>query len=50
VVLGNAKCCQCLEGKKGCKFPVEEEEGLEDEEDIEEASAMSKSPVMLFSL
>jgi hypothetical protein len=45
VVLGNAKCRQCLKGKKGCKFPVEGEEGLEDEEDVEEAPAMSKSPI-----
>jgi hypothetical protein len=45
VIPGNAKCHQCFKGKKGCKFPVEEEEGLEDEEEVEEASAMSKLPV-----
>jgi hypothetical protein len=45
VVPGNAKCRRCLKGKKGCKFPVEEEEGLENEEDVEEAPAVSKSPV-----
>jgi hypothetical protein len=45
VVLGNAKCCQCLKGKKGCKFPVEEEEVLEGGEDVEEVPAVSKSPI-----
>jgi hypothetical protein len=45
VVPGNAKCHRCLKGKKGCKFPVEEEEGLENAEDVEEAPAVSKSPV-----
>jgi hypothetical protein len=45
VVPGNAKCHWCLKGKKGCKFPVEEEEGLENAEDVEEAPAVSKSPV-----
>jgi hypothetical protein len=45
VVPGNAKCRRCLKSKKGCKFPVEEEEGLENEEDVEEAPAVSKSPV-----
>jgi hypothetical protein len=49
VVLGNAKCRQCLKGKKGCKFPVEEEEELENKEDVEEASAVSKSPVASLS-
>jgi hypothetical protein len=34
-----------LKGKKGCKFPVEEEEVLEGEEDVEEVPAVSKSPV-----
>jgi hypothetical protein len=45
VVPGNAKCCRCLKGKKGCKFSVEEEEGLKNEEDVEEAPAVSKLPV-----
>jgi hypothetical protein len=45
VVPWNAKCHRCLKGKKGCKFPVEEEEGLENAEDVEEAPAVSKSPV-----
>jgi hypothetical protein len=45
VVPGNAKCRRCLKGKKGCKFPVEEEEGLENAEDVKEAPAVSKSPV-----
>jgi hypothetical protein len=45
VVPGNAKCHRCLKGKKGCKFPVEEEEGLENAEDVEEAPAVSKLPV-----
>jgi hypothetical protein len=45
VVPGNAKCHRCLKGKKGCKFPVEEEEALEGEEDVEEVPAVSKLPV-----
>jgi hypothetical protein len=45
VVPGNAKCRRCLKGKKGCKFPVEEEEVLEGEEDVEEVSAVSKLPI-----
>jgi hypothetical protein len=45
VVLGNAKCHRCLKGKKGCKFPVEEEEVLEDEEDVEEVPTVSKLPI-----
>jgi hypothetical protein len=45
VVPGNAKCHQCLKGKKDCKFSVEEEEGLENAEDVEEAPAVSKLPV-----
>jgi hypothetical protein len=46
VILGNAKCRRCFKDKEGCKFPVEEkEEGLEDEEEVEEAPAMSKSPI-----
>jgi hypothetical protein len=45
VVPGNAKCRQCLKGKKGCKVPVEEEEGLENVENVKEAPAVSKSPV-----
>jgi hypothetical protein len=45
VVPGNAKCHWCFKGKKGCKFPVEEEEVLEDEEDVEEAPTVSKLPV-----
>jgi hypothetical protein len=45
VVPGNAKCHRCLKGKKGCKFPVEEGEGLENAEDVEEAPAVSKSPI-----
>jgi hypothetical protein len=45
VVPRNAKCRQCLKGKKGCKFPVEEEEGLENAEDVEEAPTVSKLPV-----
>jgi hypothetical protein len=45
VVPGNAKCHRCLKGKKGCKFLVEEEEGLENAEDVEEAPAVSKSPI-----
>jgi hypothetical protein len=45
VVPGNAKCHRCLKGKKGCKFSVEEEEVLEDEEDVKEVPAVSKSPI-----
>jgi hypothetical protein len=41
VVLGNAKCRQCLKGKKGCKFPVEEEKALEGEEDVKEVPTVS---------
>jgi hypothetical protein len=47
VVPGNARCHRCFKGKKGCKFSVEEEEGLEDEEEVEEAPAMSKLPIAL---
>ena len=34
VVPGNAKCCCCLKGKRGCRFSVE---GLGESEVVEEA-------------
>ena len=45
VVPGNAKCCRCLKGKKGCRFSVEGSGKLEVVEEAEVDVSAKKLPI-----